>query len=332
MPVTAHKAITRLLRYFSDEEQVLPPSSPRYADRWQVCAESFNAAFSEMAIALGKSYQTMRERGWLFDGQMQATVTITRGARSASVSVTGAVTGSNIAGKLLEVAGKDIRIHWQTQNNGSIYTVELQDEWSGLSGTYPAIMHGDTRVLDSDIISLVSVTNESGMPLDPVGTDRSALRVMGGPSNDYGFERRRNIRRWATRQRMSSLAGTMAQCYSVKTPNPETSNTSILTIYPPPSEPTLFRGRILTAQFSMDVASLASSQNLVSALSAITLPVSDIVFESVIFPIAAKHLMASPNFRNDSAAEEISRKYEAALLALEKLRIQHPTNKPIFFH
>lgn len=325
MAITGHRAISELLRYFSPDEQALPPSSAQYADRWQIAAKAYNAAFAEMALALGKSYQSMRERGWLFDGPTPVTISLTRGNRSATISSTDALMGGNVTGRLLQIGGRDCRIHWQTGSSGSgpyLYQVELTDEWIGETATVGATLHTDARVMDADILSIHSIANDSGLPLDPVGSDAGALRIMGGPTRDFGFEKRRNVRRWAQSVKMSSLSGQIPQCYSVRQPKPDSSETKILTIYPPPSAPTIFRGRVLTGPFSFDIPAIAAASNLVTALQAILLPISDAFYDSVIYPIAAQNLRSSPNFRNDSAVSEISRKYQAALTQIEYLRIQ----------
>jgi hypothetical protein len=452
MPVTAHRAVSRLLRYFSDAEQVLPPPA-QYADRWQICAEAINAAFSEFALALGKSFQSMRERGWMFDGPQSVTVALTKGSRTATITSSADLLGSNVTGRLLTIGAKDFRIHWQSayayqpfeaampavaattqsdwvtnaglvtgiiaifngptqvlyvqysgntdqvvaslqsqinqpstgftasfvgntftitaDNNGIYagaaangllagfgwvgntdwdpetvvfaggenaipevpesytYVVELVDEWTGESTTTTATLHNDARILESDVLSVDSISNDTGLPLDPVGSDLGALRIMGGPTRDFGFERRRNVRRWAATARMSTLAGQMPQCYSVRQPKPESSPSYVLTVYPPPSTTTVFRARILTGPFSLDIATIGTG-NLVTNLTAITLPISDAMFDAVIFPIAAQRLTGSPNFRNDSAVGEISRLYQAAILALEKLRAQAPPRGTLF--
>lgn len=445
MAITAHRAISRLLRYFSPDEQVLPPQT-QYADRWQIAAEAYNAAFSEVAIALGKSFQSMRERGWMFEGGKTVSIALTRGSRTATITSSAPLLGGNITGHLLTIGGKDCRIHWQsatvhqpfeayvpsvaataqsdwvtnaglvtgiiaifqgatqilyaqfsgntdqvvaslasqinqpgtgfvaahdantftiTADNGGAYagtyanglnaafgwvgntdwdpeqitfsggvdaiaeipetytyTVELVDEWTGDTGTVTATIYTDSRILEADILTVESVSNDSGLPLDPVGSDAGALRIMGGPTKDFGFERRRNARRWAQSVKMSSLSGGIAQCYSIRQPKPEASATKVLTIYPPPKDTAIFRAKILTGPFSFDIPTLAAAGNLVTALQAISIPVHDTFFDGVIFPIAAQTITSSPNFRNDSAVSEISRKYEAALLALENLRAQ----------
>ena len=322
---TAHSAVLALLRYFSPQEQTLPNAT--YPDRWQECVRAINTAFGEYATALGDTLLTQRRTGYLFPESSAVSVALTAGSRTATITHASTL-GTDLTGRLLAFADYDIRIQRQTAyatTPAIVYTLTLSDEWPGSTGTHAATLYGDSRVLDVDVLQVVECEHSDGTALELVAGDRGALKyITSGYErlNDYGF--RSTPGRELPFPRLSECTPMAPAAYSISNAAPNIDDTGTLTIYPPPTVATLIRARVLTAWFYLDLETLAASNQLVTDLQAITLPVSHAIYSQVILPIAAQHLGASANFRNDSVLPEISRQYKSALQQLRTLKKTRP--------
>lgn len=312
-----------LLRYFTPEEQEYPNTTPEFADRIDVVLQAINGAFQEITSITGKAWQRKVRRGYVFDAPVAVAVQVTRGSRVADITTVESA-GDNLSGRLLAIEGNDARIEWQSGKTDNTYSVTLTDEWRGTTGTKTATLYGDARMLENDVLQVcdqVELDERYDLPL--VNSERQALHRcrVAAHQYDYGFVPSQN--RSTTPVPWNGLAGEPVACIAeiVQDDGGFTSpGRMILTVYPPPATgPNVIRTTVALKGFRV----LPTDD-----LNTLQLPVPHDYAETILIPIAAQRLIASPMFRNDSVRDEISRQYEVAISSLRSLapRRKNPWN------
>ena len=303
--MTALDAIVDLLSYFSSEEQELPPTEG-YDGRWQACARAINKAFAEYATALGSTSLTHRSTGYLFQAPTAITITATKGSASASLQTSAAL--SDVCWRSIRFSDQRIiplRIMFQNPSvsNGSGYStsVTLDSEWSFESGVYTAELCGDARQLDTEAISVRSVSDASGSNLYYASDIRFLLPTRKKTSS-YGM----TAWVWPTTPSTYTIVDNDGKSYLLVTPiPPEDTSLKVFALYP---------------WFSLNVAAISEAGVSRDDLENIVLPVQDEIYEAILAPIAAQRLTGCPFFRNDSVLPELSLQYQAAIAQISKLR------------
>lgn len=302
--MTLGDLISRLQTHFSPEERMLPDVGD-YPGRSQSALAAINAAL-QFLFAHHASWARRGTHGVLLHGPTTATVTVTEG----SSVIAFAAWQDYFEGCACQITGASVenRIRGIDEETGEI-TLELPHD--GATGTTTLTLWHDSVTLPvevADVLTPVGIKGGALLAPVPAVTHLPAYPTY---EEDYGAELRVSF--YPTAPTVAASAGTPRRyCVEPFLQTPYSAPRSRLRLWPAPGSPCLLETRV---RYAVPVYDLDNDPNT-------ELPIPHGYAESVLVPVAEKHLTRSPFFRNDSARQGIEDAYAQAVTMLRSLNPQ----------
>lgn len=307
--MTLGDLITRLQTHFSPEERELPDDS-EYPGRVGSCIGAINAAM-QFLFANHGPWTRRGTHGFILHAPTTDTVAVTYGStlltftawqdwfEGCACKISGASTENRIRG---------------VDSVTSAITLDLPHD--GTTGSVGITIYHDSLTLPLDIgevLSPVSIKGASMLAPVPSVTHLPGHTVDSW--EDYGMEDHR-VSRFPTPPAIATSTG-VPRRYCVDAHQHTASSTPRfrLRIFPAPSSASMLEARV---RYAVPVYTSATATTE-------ELPIPHGYADSILVPVAEKHLTRSPFFRNDSARPGID---DAYTQAVSMLRTTNPQSAP----
>lgn len=296
--MTLFDAISRLLAYFPHEEREMP-DSVTYPGRNAAVLGALNGALQEY-YGTGQSWKRRESRGALLRAPATVTVAVTNGSDEIDFGEIWQdwFTGCTIA---INGASTDNSIQSQT---GLLYP------YDGPSGTVSATVVHDCVTLASDVQSVLTpVRIVDGPPLHPVNSPEQ-LTLGRARERDYGHHQ--HIPAYPSAIRKSQSTGTPLFYFVDSYQSDSYANPAYrMLISPAPAA-----GMLITYRARLSFPTFYDQEHDQN------IPVPHDAVDSIILPIAAQRLAASPFFNQGAHTEEIARQAKLARTELFSMTAQ----------
>lgn len=304
--MTLGDLINRLQTHFSPEERELPDGGD-YPGRSESCIAAINAAM-QFLFSNHAPWTRKGTHGFILHAPTTAAVTATYGS-----TVLGFGDGWQdwFEGCACKVSGSSAenRIRGRDEDTGEV-TLEIPHD--GTTGAATVTIYHDSLTLPFEVGEVLApVCIKGATMLSPVPSVTHLPGYTVDSWEDYGMEHR--VTRWPTLPDVASTTGTPRRyCVDAHQHTPYSAPQFRLRIFPAPASSALLEARV---RYTVPVFDLNSDTN--SAL-----PIPHDYAESILVPVAEKHLTRSPFFRNDSAKQGIEDAYAQAVTMLRTLNPQ----------
>lgn len=302
--------IQRLLAHFSPEERELPDGSD-YPGRTDSAIGAINAAL-QFLFANHASWARRGTWGALLYGPTTTTVTVTEGSAVVSFDTW----ADRYQGCACRIAGASVenRIRGVDDETGEI-TLELPHD--GPTGGASITIWHDSITLPLEVADVLTpVCIKGGSMLSPVPSVTHLPARLARWEEDYGMEF--NLTRWPEPPTVAESIGSPRRyCVEPFLQTPYAVPRSLLRIWPAPAASSLLEIRV---RYAVPVYSLESAPST-------ELPIPHSYHESILVPVAEKHLTRSPFFINDGARQGIEDAYGSAVNMLRTLNPQTNTGR-----
>lgn len=303
--MTLGDIITRMKTHFSPEERS-EPDADAYPERTESAIAAVNAAL-QFLFANHASWARRGTWGALLYGPTEAAVTVTQGSNVVTFSAW----NDRFEGCACKIAGASVenRIRGMDSETGVI-TLELPHD--GETGSTTMTIWHDSVTLPLDIAEVLSpVCIKGASNLVPVQSVTHLPTRVARWEEDYGMEF--NITRWPSPPSTAESLGTPRR-YCVEPFVQSTFSTprSRLRVWPAPETAGLLEVRV---RYAVPVYRMDSDPNS-------ELPIPHSYHESILVPVAEKHLTRSPFFINSDARQSIEDAYAQAVNMLRTINPQ----------
>ena len=302
--MTLGDLINRLQTHFSPEERELPDSGD-YPGRSESAIAAVNAAF-QFLFANHASWARRGTYGRLLHGPATTGVTVTYDSNVIEFDSW----EERYEGCACQISGASTenRIRGYDDYAGEI-TLELPHD--GTTGVASITIWQDSITLPLEIADVLTPVRIKG---DHLLAPVPSVNQLTGPLydwNDYGAEDR--VTRYPAPEDTASTTGIPRRyCIEPFIQTPYSPPRSRLRVFPAPAAPAVLEARV---RYAVPVYTLQSDPNS-------DLPIPHDYTESILVPVAEKHLTRSPFFRNDSARQGIEDAYMAAVNTLRTMNPQ----------
>lgn len=303
--MTLGDLIQHLLTHFSPEERELPDAD-NYPGRTESAIGAINAAL-QFLFANHASWARRGTHGALLYGPTTTTVTVTEGSTVVSFDTW----AERYEGCACKIAGASVenRIRGADNETGEI-TLELPHD--GSTGSASITIWHDSVTLPLEVADVLSpVCIKGASMLAPVPSVTQLPARLARWEEDYGMEFQ--ITRWPSPPTVAESLGTPRRyCVEPYIQSPYAVPRSRLRLWPAPASACLLEARV---RYAVPVYRLDSDPNT-------ELPIPHSYAESVLVPVAEKHLIRSPFFINSAARQGIEDAYGNAVTMLRTLNPQ----------
>jgi hypothetical protein len=310
--MTLGDLIARLLTHFSPEERELPDDAS-YPGRTESCIAAINAAL-QFLFASQAPWTRRATHGFILHAPVTTTVTATYD----STTVTFAAWQDWFEGCACKITGASTenRIRGVDEDTGVI-TLDLPHD--GTTGSASIAIYHDSYTLPIEIGEVLSpVLVKGGGLLAPVPSVNHLPGNTVEGWEDYGMENR--TLGWPSIPQISATTGTpLRYCVDPHQHTPYSTPRFRLRFFPAPSSAGMMEARV---RYAVPVYSVASDGNG-------HLPIPHGYAESILVPVAEKHLTRSPFFINTAARQGIEDAYAQSLSMLRSINPQSAPGKHI---
>jgi hypothetical protein len=295
--MTLYDAISRLLTYFPHEEREVP-DSPAYPGRNAAALGALNGALQEYH-GTGQSWKRRESRGALLRAPATITAIVTHGSDTITIDT-----------PQDWFPGCTIAINGATTDNQLLDSETLLYPHDGPTGPTAATILHDSITLPSDVLSVLSpVRLVDGRPLHPVSSPEQ-LTLARPRERDYGHHQ--HVPAFPAPLRKSHTTGTpLFYFIDSHHEHPYADPQFRMLIAPAPAA-----GMLLTYRVRLGCPEFYEQdydQHIPAPYGAI---------DSIILPIAALRLAASPFFNQGAHVEEITRQASLARTELFSMTAQ----------
>lgn len=293
--MTIESLATQLFTDFSPEERNVPDVAP-YHGRNAAVLSAINSAMQEL-FGEGSPWLRYDEKGVVVKPATVVTIAVTNGSDAATI------TGweSWMAGCTLQIVGSSV----DNQIRNAANPVALKFPYDGTTGTKSATVYHNSITVPDTVLHVLDPVRFNSRKLTASVTSELPLGIR--RDDDFGFDGR--FQSIPDPQRIDATLGTpVAYCVETWSPSDSSAPSARMRLLPATGEGGFLDYRVMLAP-----------PTITDITSQDTLPVPQQFTQSILYPIARKHLSGCPFFRSSSAADEINRSYQEARRMLDKL-------------
>ena len=285
-----------LLNDFTVEERSIPDHAD-FPGRNAAVLNAINSGLQEM-FGEGSPFIRYAEQGDLLYAPTTVTISVTNGARGSTITSGYAAW---MDGCSIVIEGSDV-----TNKLTATSSPNLKFPYNGTTGSKSAVVYCDCISVPASVMEVCDPVKSNNRVLAAVVS--SGMSLNRDANNDYGFTGL--YRQQPEPQPIGTTAG-QPIAYAVEHYNDDDIEAPVirLKIIPAPSEAGTIEFRAKLAP--PVVPDLTTTE---------ALPIPLHFMESLVYPMARKHLSGCPFFVHSSAAGEIERAYREALRLLERLK------------
>jgi len=304
--MTLGDLINRLNTNFSPEERETPEDSA-YPGRTESCIAAINAAM-QFLFSNHAPWARRGTQGFILHSPSTVTAAVTYGS---TVIDFGEAWQEWFAGCACRVSSssQENRIRGIDEDSGEV-TLDLPHD--GTTGTMSVTIYHDSLTLPfeiGEVLSPVLVKGSSMLSAVPSVSQLPGYTVEGW--EDYGMENR-VVRSPVIPQIGTTTGSPLRYCVDSHQHTPYSTPQFRLRIFPAPSSAGLLEARV---RYAVPVYGVDNDPSA-------SLPIPHGYAESILVPVAEKHLTRSPFFRNDAARQGIEDAYKQAILMLRTINPQ----------